>query len=235
MLPTPLKQGQREYLDTPGQNPADLQGLLQAIRRTNRWFGGDRLIFWYLAQFASRILTQPLTILDVATASADVPRAIAKWAHQHKLLVRITALDISEDILAFARRDLGSHESIALVRANAITLPFRARAFDVVISSLALHHFSDEEAIMVLQEIDRVAGGGFIVSDILRSWGALAGAWLDTRLLARNRLARHDGPLSVLRAYTLQELHRLSEVAALRNVEIRRHPVFRAALVRWPK
>lgn len=230
----PPRQLQREYLDTPGQDQAELRGLLLDIQRTNRRFGGDRLILRYLSQCVRRIPNRPITILDVATASADIPRAIVDWARARHLAVRIVAIDLNPEILAIARADLNDYGEITLVRADATALPFAAHSFDVVICGLALHHFADVEAVRLLQEIDRVTQGPIIINDIVRSWGALVGVWLDTRILSRNRLARHDGPLSVLRAYTGAEMRKLVAAAGLTDVEFHRHPLFRVALVRWP-
>ncbi len=235
MLPSPPRRLHKEYLDTPRQDPAELRGLLHDIQRTNRRFGGRRLILDYLTRFVPRLANRPLTILDVATAGADIPRAIADWARQHRLAVRILALDISDEILGIAQQTLHGYSEITLIRADAMALPFPPRAFDIVICGLALHHFAAREAVCALQEIDRVARGAFVVNDVLRSWGALAAVWLDTHVLSRNRLARHDGPLSVLRAYTVGEVHALTAAAGLRDVEIRQHPFFRVALARWPR
>jgi hypothetical protein len=41
-----------------------------------------------------------------------------------------------------------------------------------------------------------------------------------------------DGPLSVLRAYTVSEVRALAEAAGLRDVRLTRHPLFRLALVK---
>lgn len=230
----PRQRAQAEYLDTPGQDPEELWGLLQDIRRTNRRFGGRRLILGYLARFLPSISTRPITLLDVATASADIPCAIADWARGRRLPVRVTAVDINPDILAFARKDAKAYPEIALARADACALPYNDRSFDVVICGLALHHFTFDQAVRVLQEIDRVARHGFVVNDVVRSWDAYVGAWMDTRLSSRNRLARHDGPLSVLRSFTVAEFRAMIGAAGVRGVALRRHPVFRIALVRWP-
>lgn len=234
MLPSPPKRLGREYLDTPGQDPGELWGLLQDIRRTNSRFGGRRLILHYLSQFVPRITTRPIMLLDVATASADIPRAIARWAREQRLDLRVTAMDINEEILALARRDTAAYPEITLAQANALALPYADRSFDIVICGLALHHFTPDEAVQVLREIDRVARAGFVVNDIARSWGAYLGVWLDTRLLSRNRLAQHDGPLSVLRSFTIGEFTALAHAAGVTGVEIHPHPMFRVALVRRP-
>ncbi len=231
---SPPKRSTREFLDTPGQNPDELRGLLSDIRRTNQRYGGYPLVLYYLDRFLPHLASGRMTLLDVATASADVPRAIAAWARRRHLRIQIAALDASPEILASARHGIDAYPEITLVRGDALALPVPDHAFDVVICSLALHHFADHQAVRVLQEIDRVARFGFIVNDILRSWSAYLGAWLDTRLLSRNRLARHDGPLSVLRSFTLHEFRRMIRDAGLPDVEVRTHPMFRAVLVRWP-
>jgi len=231
---SPPKRSAREFLDTPGQDPVALERLLNDIRRTNRWFGGYPLVLTYLRRVVRVLSHRPITLLDVATAGADVPRAIAAWARRQQIPLRIVALDLSEEILAQARRRTDAYPEITLLRGNALALPFPDRAVDVVICGLALHHFPYDEAVRVLREIARVARHGFIVNDILRSWGAYLGVWLDTRLLSHSRLARHDGPLSVLRSFTVDEFRAVVTQAGLSGVEVRRHPMFRVALIRWP-
>ena len=234
ILRYPPRSQAPEFLDAPGQDPVEFAGLLEAIRRTNRWYGGRSLILRYLEQFARIIPSRPLTILDVATASADIPAAIVAWARSQGLPVRILALDINPDILRAARQTVHGLREVVLTRGNALALPLPDRSVDVVINALALHHFSFDEAVVVLREINRVARGGFVVNDVLRSWPAYAGAIADTWLLSRNRLARHDGPLSVLRSFTWAEFRDLVRAAELRDVEMRPHRLQRAVLVRWP-
>jgi SAM-dependent methyltransferase len=231
----PPKSRAPEFLDTPGQDADEFAGLLRAVRRTNRWYGGYALTLGYLDRIAAALPATPLSILDVATASADVPVAIARWAVRRGRRVRITALDVSPDILAAARRTIHGVDGIALVRGDATALPFPDHSVDVVLCALALHHFSFDGAVRVLREIQRVARGAFVVNDVLRSWPAYLGAVADTWLLSRNRLARHDGPVSVLRSFTWPEYARLAETAGLEGVELRRHRLQRAVLVRWPR
>lgn len=223
-----------EFLDTPGQDPRELRGLLADIRRTNTRFGGRRLILAYLHRFLPALPARPLRLLDVATAGADIPCAIAAWARQKRVPLMITALDQSADILTHAGREIAAFPEITLVRGDARALPFPDAAFDVVICGLALHHFTFADGVRVLREIDRVARSAFVINDVVRSWAAYAGAWLDTRLLSRNRLSRHDGPLSVQRSFTPREFQAMAEAAGLRRVTVRRHPMFRLALVQPP-
>jgi hypothetical protein len=51
--------------------------------------------------------------------------------------------------------------------------------------------------------------------------------------VASNALTRHDGPLSVLRAYTPAEMRGLAIEAAISPVSVREYPLFRQVLVGW--
>ena len=52
-----------------------------------------------------------------------------------------------------------------------------------------------------------------LVNDLIRSRLHYYGARLVLPLLTRNRLTRHDGPLSVLRAYSLGEIRAMAQAA----------------------
>jgi hypothetical protein len=100
----------------------------------------------------------------------------------------------------------------------------RPAAVDVVISSLTLHHLDEAAAARHLAEMDRVAGRGFVMNDLARSRTAYGLVWLVTRLFTVNRMSRHDGPVSVQRAYVPDELRALCEKAGLFDVRIVRYP-----------
>ena len=68
------------------------------------------------------------------------------------------------------------------------------------------------------------ARGAVIVNDLLRGRVTWLLVWLATRLLACHPISRHDGPLSVRRASSIDELEVLGEKARLASVTIRRMP-----------
>jgi hypothetical protein len=75
---------------------------------------------------------------------------------------------------------------------------------------------------------------GVIVNDVVRSWLALGGAYLATRLGSTNCLTHHDGPLSVRRAFTVEEIRRLVRAAGLKPLEWRSFLFYRVALTAVP-
>ena len=120
--------------------------------------------------------------------------------------------------------------TLAPYDARAVPLP--DASVDVVLCSLALHLFPPGEAVAVLREMDRLACHGFVLNDIRRGTIGYVVAWVASRLGTRNRLTRHDMPLSVLRAYTPGELRTLLDRAGIPDAVIARHPLFRMAAVK---
>jgi SAM-dependent methyltransferase len=219
-----------ELLDERGHNPAELAASLRDVRRVNQLFGGLRNVRTQLPRLlAMTSPEQPVTVLDLATGSADIPINVIRWARQEGRTVDITASDFSADILAIAACRVADYPNIHLLQCDAREVPFADASFDIVLCSLALHHFAPPDAVRVLAEMDRLSRIGFIVNDLARSRPGYMGAWLVGRLATRNRITRHDAPLSALRAYTPGELRALLDMAGVTDVEVRSSPWFRMA------
>jgi hypothetical protein len=104
---------------------------------------------------------------------------------------------------------------------------------DLTISAMTLHHLEPEAGAQFLAEMDRAARVGFVVNDLERSRHAHWAVWLLTRFVTRSAISRHDGPLSVRRSYTPDEVRGLCEQAGLKGVEIVHHwPYLRVCAVR---
>ena len=95
-----------------------------------------------------------------------------------------------------------------------------AAAFDVAHASLVLHHLDPDEAVALLRELRRVARHGIVVNDLVRGRLAWVGGWLLVHAIATSRYTRHDGPLSVRRAYSRREMGALLDAAGLVPVAI---------------
>jgi ubiquinone/menaquinone biosynthesis C-methylase UbiE len=223
-----------ELLDTGEYDPAELMANLCDIRRANRFFGGISTALDLLPELiGDRPVSESVTILDLATGSADIPLAVCDWARTSGRAITIVASDLSSDILDIAEIRTAGEPHIRTALFDARRIPMRDRSVDIVLCSLALHHFEDPDAVRVLSEMDRLSKAGFIVNDLRRSRIALLGAWLAGRLFTRNRLTRHDAPLSVRRAFTPAELSQLLARAGIEDAVVMKRPWFRMAAIKY--
>lgn len=231
-FPLPRAEGVSELIDDPGTDLQELSANLRDLERINRLFGGTRLILRYLQPMICRHPAREVRILDVATGGADIPIAIVQWARGQGRQVRIVGIDKNPQVLRAAIERIRRYPEITLETGNALALPYPPESFDVVLCSLALHHFTYPEGVRLLVTFDRIGRWGFIINDLLRSWHAYGLTWLAMHLFFRGRLVRHDGPLSIRRAYTLPELQGMVKAAGIQGVEIHCHPFFRVTLVK---
>lgn len=213
----------RELMDEPVDDLDALAANLRDIARANARLGGTAPLLRELRRLPAR------TVLDVASGLGDVPRALVRDAARRGAALRVTCLDRSAPILALARDAAAGDPALRFVLADGEALPFPDRAFDAVTCTLALHHFDGDAATALLRELRRVARLAPIVCDLRRSPLALAATWLWSRT-SRNRLTRHDAPLSVRRAYTPGEALALARAAGWRAPRVRRERFFRMTL-----
>jgi len=215
------RAAQQEWLDDPNLAPQALARNLAEIAATNRALGWTRLTLRYLERLTVTSPGRTLAVLDAATGAGDVPLAVARWARRRGLPITVTAVDVSPAVLEVARHACAGYPEITLLPADALALPFAPAAFDVALCSLALHHFAPPEAVALLGELARVSRA-IVAPDLERSALAYLGARALT-LLWRSPLTRHDGPLSVRRAYTPTEARGLLRRAGLSGARVRRH------------
>lgn len=223
----------QELLDLHQDDPAELERSLRHVAEVNRLLGGNRSV---LRALASALGTDGGKILDVGTGSGDLPRHIVRWARGRGTPVSITATDVHPQTLQVARAASAAFPEITIESADALALPYADGEFDIALLCLTLHHFDDAGQRKVLRELARVARRAVIVSELERNSMNYAGA----RLLAatwwrRNRITRHDGPLSVLRAFTAQELSHVARDAGFPVHRIQRDFFYRLLLVIEPQ
>jgi SAM-dependent methyltransferase len=214
----------RELMDDAVCRTDELAANLSDIERANRWFGVVKPLAAIVNKAGAR------TLLDVGCGSADIPLALVVDAQRRGVPLHVTCLDRSEQMLEIARSRTGEGANFAFVRADGEALPFADGAFDVVTCNLALHHFEPPQAQRLLAEMRRVARFVPVVCDLRRSVLGYVGALAFAYLTSRNRLTRHDAPLSVRRAYTPGEAVDLARRAGWRSPTVRLEPFFRMML-----
>ncbi len=204
---------------------------LRFLERTNRWAGGVDVVLGHLAAWSRRWPAgAPIRILDIGTGGADIPVAIAAWARKHGHKVSLTAIDPVREVVAVARERAAAYPEIAVEQADLDSLAAGDETYDYVTASLLLHHLPPAEAVGAVQDMDALATRGVIVSDLHRTLPGYCAVSLLARLLG-NAVVRHDGPLSVRRAFLPGELDAIAREAGLPYLRARVHrPWFRVSL-----
>jgi len=207
-----------ELLDGP-LDQATLAGNLRDLARVNRFMGGAALSWNALERYLcpSEDPGRPVRLLDVGAGAADIPIEIARRAATCDRPVEIVATDVRPEIVHLARQRVTETDVNGVSVTLAESGPFDAddSSFDVVHSSMVLHHLEPPAAVRMLAEMGRVASRAVVVNDLDRGQHWWLGARLLSMLTTGNAYTRHDGPLSVRRAYRPNEVRQLAGAAGL--------------------
>jgi SAM-dependent methyltransferase len=207
-----LRATEHELLDDPGLGPDEVRRNLREMAMLNRLPGG----VGDSCRAVSRLLDgrTDASVLDVGIGSGDFARRLAR----ERGGVRIIGLDVRDDVLEIAARNLGGTNHVTLIAGDARAVPLPDGSVDVAHASLLLHHLDPDDAVLALREMRRVARRGLVVNDLRRGWVPYALSTAVVLALARSPVTRHDGVLSARRAHTLGELDALAARAGLRRV-----------------
>jgi ubiquinone/menaquinone biosynthesis C-methylase UbiE len=183
-------------------------------------------------------LENPVRMLDVGTGGGDMARDLLVRARRHGRRLSVVATDIRPEIVAYARQagatpNTSDNLSIELVDPGPIAAA--DGSFDIAHASLVLHHLEAPRAVDLLADMGRVARRAVIVNDLERGWPWFMAARALATVATRNRYTRHDGPLSVRRAYSRGEVAKMARQAGLRlDHTYSAMPPYRYALVFVP-
>jgi ubiquinone/menaquinone biosynthesis C-methylase UbiE len=196
-------------MDRPQPVSAELEVDLRNLRELNRCFGSYRLIQYFLRRWLKP--RSQMRILDLATGSGDIPRFIIDYARTADASVTIEAVDQQASTVEIARALSADYPEIEFLQGDILTLS--REPYDMVLCSLALHHFSETNAVAVLKRCRELSKQYVLVADLRRGALATVGVFLLTSLLFREKMTRIDARLSAERAFSFREFKRLAERA----------------------
>ena len=227
-----LRDRQPEWMDSPELDREHHQRALRALARINFLSFSARRVWARLRKMATAS-GAPLRMLDVACGGGDVAIALKRRAEREGMDLQVHACDLSADALEFARERAGIRGAkVDFFRLDATNEPLPG-GFDLVCSSLFLHHLSREEGVTLLREMAG-AGRSVLIQDLLRSQLGYFMAMVTVRTITRSPVVRVDGPRSVRAAYSLPEVRSLSDEAGLEGVRVEKCWPERFAL-EWEK
>ena len=215
-----------ELLDTDAGTPAEIAAALADLRMVNRWFGGARVMTRLLARVAEVAGVSELSFLDAGAGSGDVARAAQEDLGRHGVQLSVTLLDRAVSHL------MADENGLRRVVGDALRLPFADASFDVAGCSLFAHHLEPDQIVAFVNEGLRVARHAVLINDLRRHPMHLALVYAGMPLY-RSRLTRHDGPVSIHRAYTSREMRLLLQRTRAARVEISHHYLFRMGAIAW--
>ena len=207
-----------EMMDGPSTRDV-MRACLKDLARVNRWFLGYRPLIEWLEGMQRHATNGPLRILDVGCGYGDGLRRIEQWAARRGVSVELTGLDLNPDTIAIAREATPSGSTIQWVAGDVFEHEMSHPAH-LIVSSLFTHHLQDSQVVRFVRWMELHAALGWFVNDLSRTpvpyhlfrWFSIAAGL--------HPFVQHDGPVSFLRAFVMEDWQRLCSAAGLKDNEI---------------
>jgi ubiquinone/menaquinone biosynthesis C-methylase UbiE len=216
-----------ELMDRLQPVTAELVSDLRNLRQLNRYFGSYGLTAHFLRRWIQH--GARLRVLDLATGSGDVPRLVIDYARKVGATVTVDAIDQQSSTLEIARGLSADYPEIDFKQGDVLFFG-EGGQYDIVLCSLALHHFEETAAVRLLERCLRLSRRFVLVADLRRGYFATVGVYLLTALIYRESMTRTDARLSAERAFSFREFSSLAERAGWRNFGHRKFRFARQAI-----
>nr|MBA3544365.1 methyltransferase domain-containing protein [Chthoniobacterales bacterium] len=216
-----------EWMDRPQLVSDELISDLGNLRALNRYFGSYRLVDFFLRRWIRR--GDKVRVLDLATGSGDIPRRVVEFARAVGATIDIDAVDFQTSTIEIARQLSLEFPEIHYHCADIHQFGANG-SYDIVLFSLALHHFSHEEAVQLLRRCRALSRSRVLVADLQRGWFAKIGVALLTSVVFREPMTRNDARVSVERAFSFRELAEMARTAGWTDFGHRRFRFARHAI-----
>ena len=209
------RSSELEEMEAPGVAEQDLTACLDSLARANtltlarpptlRWLAGATRSLQRGASF---------TLLDVGYGQGDMLRAIHRWATRRGLRPRLTGIDLSPWSATAAAAATDPAFRIDYLVGDVFDYA-PGEPIDFVVSSLVAHHMSDDQLVRFIGWMEGNARRGWFINDLHRHPIAYYGFTVLSAATLLHRMVRHDGRISVARAFTRADWLRLLAAAGI--------------------
>lgn len=215
-----MRSKQSELMDEQSTPFAEYHDCLQSLETINVL----TLAHYPTLQWLKPLLKESekqLHIVDIACGGGDMLRRIEKLARQYDRPVTLTGVDL--DPMAKRAALTFSHENSAITYLSTDIFEYQPdEDIDIAVCSLFTHHLDEYQLVRFIRWLDEKTKSGWFINDLHRHWLPYYFIKAATAVFSRNRLIRHDAPLSVARSFKKRDWQAFLQKAYLQNhVEIK--------------
>lgn len=211
IINTKERSTQIELMDDFSVEGNLLRDSLDSLANINKWLGGNIVTLNGIKKVLKEYNKQkPLTILDMGCGNGDMLRELAKYGKKAGYHFTLIGIDANRHTINYAEELSVNYPEISYLQQDVFSEDFQQLQYDLVLATLFLHHFSEDEIIKLLSPILKKATLGIVVNDLNRNKLAYY-LFRFLCLFIKNPMTKEDGLISVLRAFKKEDLEKISK------------------------
>ncbi len=189
-----------------------LRKALDKIAKINQLLGGNQLTLQGVQELIHNIdINQQITILDVGCGNGDMLRKLADFGIKNKYNFKLIGIDANAFTINYAQKLSKNYTNISYNCEDIFDKQFSKLKYDIVLCTLTLHHFKNNEIEGLLQLFYENSKIGIIINDLQRSAISYRLFQLLCFVFRLDEMPKKDGLTSILRGFKKEELIDFSE------------------------
>ena len=211
LVDTSHRSSEMEIMDDFTMEGALFRDTLDKLEIINRFLGGNSVTINGLKNLLkNQSKNKTITIVDLGCGNGDILRDVAKFGRKNNYSFNLIGIDANLAAIEYAKELSKEYSELSFKTIDILSEDFKKQSYDVVLCTLFLHHFKNEELISFLKTTTDKATIGVVVNDLHRHKLAyylfkLIGFFI------KNKMVRQDGLTSVLRAFKRKDLENIAK------------------------
>jgi len=211
LVDTSHRSSEMEIMDDFTMEGALFRDTLDKLEIINRFLGGNSVTINGLKNLLkNQSKNKTITIVDLGCGNGDILRDVAKFGRKNNYSFNLIGIDANLAAIEYAKELSKEYSELSFKTLDILSEDFKKQSYDVVLCTLFLHHFKNEELISFLKTTTNKATIGVVVNDLHRHKLAyylfkLIGFFI------KNKMVRQDGLTSVLRAFKREDLENIAK------------------------
>ena len=218
---TKYRTNQSEIMDDFDMKGEVLRDALDKIAKINQLLGGNKLTLEGVKNILKQNPNQEkITIVDVGCGNGDMLRTLADYADNNGIKLELIGIDANQFTVDYAQKLSSQYPNISYRCEDVFDKVFENLHYDIVLCTLTLHHFKEDEIIKLLNVFKTNAKLGIVINDLQRSnisYRLFQGLCF---VFGLNDMSREDGLVSILRGFKKPELEQFSKKLQFKNYSI---------------
>jgi 2-polyprenyl-3-methyl-5-hydroxy-6-metoxy-1,4-benzoquinol methylase len=228
LLNTKYRTDEPETMDDFAMEGEMLRDALDKIAKINQLLGGNQLTLRGVQELIGNISkATAITIVDVGCGNGDMLRTLAVYGLKNNLNFQLIGIDANNFTVKHAQQLSQNYPNISYQCEDIFDKSFKELKYDIVLCTLTLHHFKDNEIIHLLNVFNANSNIGIVINDLHRSAIAYRLFQALCFVFRLNDMSREDGLISILRGFKKVELVNFSKKINFSNYKIQWKWAFR--------
>ena len=211
LVDTSHRSSEMEIMDDFTIEGALFRDTLDKLEIINRFLGGNSVTINGLKNLLkNQSKNKTITIVDLGCGNGDILRDVAKFGRKNNYSFNLIGIDANLAAIEYAKELSKEYSELSFKTIDILSEDFKKQSYDVVLCTLFLHHFKNEELISFLKTTTNKATIGVVVNDLHRHKLAYY-LFKFIGFFIKNKMVRQDGLTSVLRAFKREDLENIAK------------------------